>query len=135
MSTFFWVVQNNKPVIDATNKLNKQRKANFISNFIFSASNTKLPHNKIWRYYIIWLIFISIEEKINISVSSWCSLKILKKRISLNKQQIKEVVAYVTFNHFTVSPQIFHQIVGIPMGSYPVLSYANLSLYFHGWIK
>ena len=42
----FWVVQNNKPVIDAVNGHNKQRKATSASTFEFSVLYTKLPHNK-----------------------------------------------------------------------------------------
>ena len=38
---FFWVVQNNKPVIDVMNGLNKRRKTTSVSVFDFS---TKLPH-------------------------------------------------------------------------------------------
>ena len=41
----FWVVQNNKPVTDAMNGLNKQRKATSVSTFDFSTFYTKLPHN------------------------------------------------------------------------------------------
>ena len=40
----FWVVQNNKPVIDAMNGLNKRRKATSVSTFDFSTLYTKLPH-------------------------------------------------------------------------------------------
>ena len=43
----FWVVQNNKPVIDAMNGLNKRRKATSVSTFDFSTLYTKLPHNKL----------------------------------------------------------------------------------------
>ena len=43
----FWVVQNNKLVIDAMNGLNKQRKATSVSIFDFSTLYTKLPHNKL----------------------------------------------------------------------------------------
>ena len=43
----FWVVQNNNPVIDAMNGLNKRRKATFVSSFDFSTLYTKLPHNKL----------------------------------------------------------------------------------------
>ena len=43
----FWVAQNNKPVIDAMNGLNKQRKATSVSIFDFSTLYTKLPHNKL----------------------------------------------------------------------------------------
>ena len=37
----FWVAQNNKPVIDAMNRLNKHRKATFVSVFYFSTLYTK----------------------------------------------------------------------------------------------
>ena len=42
-----WVVQNNKPVTDAMNGLNKRRKAASVSTFDFSTLYTKLPHNKL----------------------------------------------------------------------------------------
>ena len=45
-SNTFWVVQNNKPVIDAVNGLNKQRKATSVLIFDFSTLYTKLPHKK-----------------------------------------------------------------------------------------
>ena len=43
----FWVVQNNKPVTDAMNGLNKRRKATSVSTFDFSTLYTKLRHNKL----------------------------------------------------------------------------------------
>ena len=43
----FLVVQNNKPVIDAMNGFNKQRKATSVSTFDFSTLYTKLAHNKL----------------------------------------------------------------------------------------
>ena len=43
----FWVVQNNKPVIDAINGLNRRRKATSFSTFDFSTLYTNLPHNKL----------------------------------------------------------------------------------------
>ena len=58
--------------------------------------------------------------------------------ICLNKQHIKDAVAYLLFNcYFTVGPKIFCQIVGIPMGSDPAPFFANLFLYFYEskWIK
>ena len=41
----FWVVQNNKLVINAINGLNKRRKATSVSTFDFSTLYTKLPYN------------------------------------------------------------------------------------------
>ena len=58
----FRVVQNNKPVIDAINGLNKRKKATSVSNFDFSSLYTKLPHNKL---LMVLLISVLMEEKIN----------------------------------------------------------------------
>ena len=41
------VVQNNKPVVDAMNGVNKRRKATSVLTFDFSTLYTKLPHNKL----------------------------------------------------------------------------------------
>ena len=43
----FWVVQNNKPVINAMNWLNKRRKATSVSTFDFSTMYTKFAYNKL----------------------------------------------------------------------------------------
>ena len=43
----FWIVQNNKPIIDAMNGLNKRKKATSVSTFDFSTLHTKLTHNKL----------------------------------------------------------------------------------------
>ena len=41
----FWVVQNNKPIMDAMNGLNERKKATFVSHFGFSTLYIKLSHN------------------------------------------------------------------------------------------
>ena len=43
----FWVVQNNKLVIDAMNELHKRRKTTSVSMFNFSTLYIKLLHNKL----------------------------------------------------------------------------------------
>ena len=62
----FWVVQNNKPVIDAMNGLNKRRKAASVSTFDFSTLNTKSPHT----YSLIDFCFDGGESKY-ITVNSY----------------------------------------------------------------
>ena len=95
----FWVVQSNKPVTDAMNELNKQRKATSVSTFDFSTFYTKLPHNKLYKTWIK-----NIKDNV----------------ICVNKRQIKDAAADLLFNcHFTVGPKIFCQMIGIPMGSDP----------------
>ena len=55
------------------------------------------------------------------------------KVICLNKQQIKDAVAYLLLNCcFTVDPKIFCEIIGIPMGSDPA---PFLPTYFYTSVK
>ena len=120
----FWVVQNNKPVTDAMNELNKQRKATSVSTFDFSTFYTKLPHNKLLMVLNI-LIDFSFDggESKYITVNNYRArwIKNIKDNvICVNKQQIKDAAADLLFNcHFTVGPKIFCQMIGIPMGSDP----------------
>ena len=43
--TNFWVIQNNKPVIDRISKINNSEKAKSIRTFDFSTLYTNIPHN------------------------------------------------------------------------------------------
>ena len=132
----FWVVQNNKPVIDAMNWFNKRRKATSVPTFDFSTLYTKLPHNKLLVVLntLIDFCFDGGESKyitVNYYGARWVK-NIKDNVISLNRQQIKDTVAYLFFNYyFTVGLKIFCQIIGIPMASDPASFFANLFLYFY----
>ena len=131
----FWVVQNNKPVIDAMHGLNKRRKTTSVSTCDFSTLYTKLSHNKLLMVLnsLIDFCFDAGESK-HITVNSYGArwVKNIKGNvICLNKQQIKDTIDYLFHScYFTVGPKIFCQIIGIPMGSDLAPSFANLSLYF-----
>ena len=131
----FWVVQNNKPVIDAMNGLNKRRKTTSVSTFDFSNLYTKLPHKLLMVVNsLIDFCFDGGENKyftVKNRGARW--VKNTKDNvICLNKQQIKDAVASLLFNcYFTVDPKIFRQITGIPMGSDPAPLFVNLFLYFY----
>ena len=118
----FWVVQNNKPVIDEMKGLSKRRKATSVSTFDFSTLYTKLPHNKLLMVLnsLIDFCFDGGECKyitVNNYGARWVK-NIKDNVICLNKQQIKDAVAYLLLNcYFTVDPKIFCQIIGIHMGS------------------
>ena len=127
-------VQNNKPVIDAMNGLNKRRKATSVSTFDFSSFYTKLPHNKLLMVLnsLIDFCFDGGENKyitVNNYGARWVK-NIKDNVICLNKQQIKDAVAYLLFNYFTVRPKIICQIIGVPMGSDPALFFCQIILIF-----
>lgn len=132
----FWVVQNNRPVIDAMMKLNKRNKAKSISTFDFSTLYTKLPHNKLLDvlHKLIDFCFTGGDHKyITISKfgARWCKER-CDNKISFDKQSMKDAVTYLLSNcFFTVGLKIFCQIIGIPMGSDPAPFFANLFLYHY----
>ena len=131
----FRVVQNNKPVIDAVNGLNKRRKTTSVSTFDLSLLYTKLLHNKLLTILNSLIDFYFDGESKHITVNNYGTRWVKNIRdnvICLNKLQIKDAVAYLSFNcYFTVGPKIFCQIIGIPMGSDPAPCFANLFLYFY----
>ena len=116
------------------NELNKRRKATSVSTFDFSTLYTKLPHNKLLMILnsLIDSRFEGGERKYIIvnNYGARCVKNIKDNVICLNKQQIKDAVAYLLFNCcFTAGTKIFCQNIGIPMGSDPVPFFANLFLY------
>ena len=106
------MVQNNRPVIDAMDGLNKRRKPTSISIFHFSTLYTKLPHNKILvvLHSFIGFCFDGRESKY-IKVSSYGArwVKDIKDNITCTKrQQINDAVVYLLSNcYFIVGPKIF----------------------------
>ena len=132
----FWVLHNNKPVIDPMNGLNKWKKATSVSTFDFSTLYSKLPHNKLLMVLnsLIDFYFDGGECKY-ITVNNHgarCVKNIKDNVICPNKQQMKDAVTYLLLNcYFTVGPKIFCRIIDIPMRSDPAPFFANLFLYFY----
>ena len=119
------------------NGLSKQRIVTSVLTFDFSTFYTNaLSHSKRLMVVnsLIDFCFDGGESKY-ITVNN-CGVRWVKnikdKVICLNKQQIKDAVAYLLLNcYFIVGPKIFCQIIGIPMGSDPAPFFANLFLYFY----
>ena len=116
--------QNKKPVVGSMDELNKRIKVTSASNFDFSTLYTKLPHNELLMVLnsLIVFCFDGGESKyitVNDHGAHWVK-NIKDNVICLNKQQIKDAVAYLFCNCcFTVSAKIFYQIIDIPMVSDP----------------
>ena len=106
------------------NGLNKRRKATSVSAFDISTLYTKLPNNKVLMVLnsLVDFCFDGGESKyITVNNYGACWVKNIKDNvICLNKQQIKDAVTCLLLNcYFTDGPNIFCQIIGIPMGSDP----------------
>ena len=115
------------------NGLNKRRKATSVSTFHFSVLYTKLPHNKLQMVLNSLIDFCFDGGQIKyITVNNFGARWVRNVKdnvICLNKQQIKDVAAYLLFNcYFTVGPKIFSQIIGIPMRSDPGTFFVNVFL-------
>ena len=132
----FWVVQNNKPLAQSIDKLNKRNKARSITTFDFSTLYTKIPHSKLVSvlHSLIDFCFNGGDKKyigINRYGARWVKDP-NKYPAYFDKKMIKEAVSYLLDNcFFTVGNKLFKQIIGIPMGSDPAPFFANLFLYFY----
>ena len=122
------------------NGLNKWLKATSVSNFDFYTLYAKLPHNKLLMVLKSLTDFCfdwrGVEYiAVNKYGARWA--KNTKYRvICLNKQQIKDVGAYLLFNfYFTVGPKIFCQIIGVPMGLIHLLFLPTYIFYKSKWMN
>ena len=138
----FWIIQNNVPVINSVNQLNKRSAAKSITTFDFSTLYTKIPHDKL-IYVLNSLVdfcFKSNDCKYLVITrygAKW-SNDISIQDIWFDGTKMKVAVAYLLDNCFFMTGKIlFRQIIGIPMGSDPAPFFANLFLYFYEnkWLK
>ena len=132
----FWTVQNNKPVIDSINKLNKRNKACRVSTFDFSTLYTKIPHNKLLHVLNNLIDFcFNGGGKSFIAVDRYSAKwvdEFDKKKFMFTKASLKKSVKYILNNcFFSFGNKIFQQVIGIPMGSDPAPFMANLFLFFY----
>ena len=117
------------------NGLNKRRKATSVSTFDFSTLYTKFPHNELLMVLNSFIDFgFDGGESRYITANNYGARWVENIKdyiVCLNKQQIKDPVAYLLFNcFFTVGPKIFCQIIGILMGCDPAPFLPNYSYIF-----
>ena len=110
------------------NELNKGMKATSVSTFDFSTLYTKLPHNKL-------LIVLNSLIDFCFDEAHWVN-NIKDNVICLNKQQIKDAVAYLLLNcYFTVGPEIFVRLLVFLWGLIQLLflpTYSYISMKVSG---
>ena len=132
----FWVIENNKEVLNSLNKLNKRGKASRISTFDFSTLYTKIPHDKLLKVLdeLTDVCFNGGDRELLSATKSgarWVT-KPSTFGITFTKVSFKEAVKYLMNNcFFTLGDHVYRQKIGIPMGSDPAPFMANLFLYHY----
>ena len=130
----FWVIQNNIPVLESIQSLNRRNAAKTVSTYDFSTLYTKIPHPKLIDVLnkLIDFAFKGMPHgKISISdngLARWCHTS---KNFVFNKVRLKESVRFLINNsYFQLGECLFQQVIGIPMGSDPAPFFANLFLFY-----
>ena len=138
----FWVIQNNEPVVESINKINKKRRAKSISTFDFSTLYTKIPHDKLIEVMnkMVDFCFQGDSHKVLSVSKSGCRwvYSSPKDSVLFDRATTKRAIKYLMNNcYFTCGKQVFRQVIGIPMGSDPAPFMANLFLYHYEskWLK
>ena len=133
----FWIIQNNKPLLDSITKINKRKNARNLSNFDFSTLYTMLPHDKLIDVLIKLIEFYfkgHTQDKININLNGNACWKQdgSGSIYSFTKTNLIYAVQFLILNcFFTCGNKIFRQNIGIPMGGDPAPHWANLFLFYY----
>ena len=84
----FWVIQNNKPVVDRINKINSKKKAVSIRTFDFSTLYAKIPHDLLKKalFEIVDFVFKGVYLKVymlqTVALFGKCHQKIIECTLS-----------------------------------------------------
>ena len=100
-------MQNNRPVTDVVNRLNKRNKVKFISTFDFSTLFTKLPNNKllIVLHHLIDFCFDGEQNKfIRFKKIGARWVKEVKKnsKVQVSCFNIAEVMSIIVVSEFKI---------------------------------
>lgn len=131
----FWVIQNNKPILDSITIINKRKSARKISNFDFSTLYTMLPHDKLTDVLIKIIDFCfkgHTQDKIYINNRGEAIWTLGKNNnaYSFTKNSLIDAVKILIDNcHFMCGNYVFRQTIGIPIGGDPAPHWANLFLF------
>ena len=131
----FWIIQNNKPVVDRIRKISAKKGAVSVRTFDFSTLYTKIPHNLLKEalFEIVDFVFKGgISNGVYVTKNGAIWRKPSRDFQMYSKLSIKTLLEFIIDNaYFQVGDKIFKQIIGIPMGSDPAPFIANLFLYVY----
>ena len=126
----FWIIQNNKPVVDRIKKISAKKGAVSVRTFDFSTLYTKIPHNLLKEalFEIVDFVFKGgISNGVYVTKNGAIWRKPSGDFRMYSKLSIKTLLEFISDNaYFQVGDKIFKQIIGIPVGSDPAPFIANL---------
>ena len=132
----FWTIQNNTPVINSINNLNKRNRALSLTTFDFSTLYTNIPHDKLLSVLNELVDFcFKGSTKNYITVDNYRARwtdEPDNNKVFFTKMSLKKSIKYLLNNcFFKFGDKVLRQVIGIPMGSDPAPFMANLFLYFY----
>jgi len=138
----FWVIHDNRPVLDTIKHFNRNRKARSMETFDFSTLYTKIPHDKLTDV-LCKLVDFCFDGGTHefIFCNDWGARWVSDPSsydFVYDKAKMKLAIRYLMSNcYFTFGNRTFRQVIGIPMGSDPAPFFANLFLYYYEskWIR
>ena len=126
---YFWVIDNNQPILSTLNKLSVEHRLTSIETYDFTTLYTKLRHSDIYKH--MDTLIHKCMTNLNISrrgqVYLWTHSQDAN---TINKEQLSSLIHFVVDNtYFTFGDMVFKQTVGIPMGTSCAPQLANLMLH------
>ena len=129
----FWIINNNRPILDCVKEHNKKGNAVSINTFDFATLYTTLEHADILEKFSELLDkSFSNQTKIglNYNYAFWKRDNTSTNAKLFDKKEFNDLVKWLTSNtYFYLGNKVFKQCIGIPMGTDAAPFIANLFLH------
>ena len=133
----YWVINNNKPILDCLDGLSKAKSAKSINTFDFGQMYTNLHHTDIFQqmHKVLTLAFGKTDSiYVNHNSAMWSQPKYGTFQ-RLNKFELMEMIRFVVSNtYFQFGGRVYKQVIGIPMGTDCAPWIANLTLFAYEFV-
>ena len=134
----YFIIDNNKPLLDCLTNLNIQNKARSLETFDFSTLYTKISHDTLLEN-LRWFVEIAFNGALRRgrnfmavykNEAKWITKPRLGTTTVFTKTSFSKCVEFLIRNaYFEIGDRVMQQIIGIPMGTDPGPFMANAHLY------
>ena len=130
----YWIVDNNKLVLEDINYINTKHNAKTVQTFDFSTLYTKIPLKDLKEKlkYIVDKAFKGGTNQFIQLTQQEARWHNSKKKDTFTKEEVHNMIDIVVDNSFfRFGDKVYRQCIGIPMGIDPAPQMANLYLYYY----